>query len=152
MSLSPSLQYTFIHCGTSNIGHNDPEVISDGLINLARVIKKKYKDVKIIISSLLPRVKANSQKRSLVIATNIYLKEACNVNPFSFVELDSGWIVGSSLNTLLFKNGHLHLTKFGYEKLSLLFVCQLNSVLGKLMKLHKNHNMLTTTNQQYPSP
>ena len=90
MSFPLSLQYIFIHCGTNNIGHNDPEVISDGLINLARVIKKKYKDVKIIISSLLPRDKANSQKRSLVIATNIYLKEACNVNSFSFVELDSG--------------------------------------------------------------
>ena len=33
------------------------------------------------------------------------------------------------MNTLLFKNDHLHLTKFGYEKLSLLFVSQLNSVL-----------------------
>ena len=87
--------------------------------------------MKIIISSLLPRDKANSQKRSLVIATNIYLKEACNVNSFSFVELDSGWIVGSSLNMLLFKNDHLHLTKFGYEKLSSLFVSQLNSVLEK---------------------
>ena len=29
------------------------------------------------------------------------------------------------------KNDHLHLTKFGYEKLSLLFVNQLNSVLEK---------------------
>ena len=131
MSLPPSLQYIFIHCGTNNIGHYDPEIISDGLINLARVIKKKCKDVKIIINSLLPRDKTNSQKRSLVIATNIYLKEACNVNSFSFVELGSGWIVGSSLNMLLFKNDHLHLTKFGYEKLSLLFVSQLNSVLGK---------------------
>ena len=60
MYLSPFLQYIFIHCGTNNIGHNDPGVISDGLINLARVIKKRYKDVKIIISSLLPREKANS--------------------------------------------------------------------------------------------
>ena len=131
MSLPPFLQHIFIHCGTNNIGHNDPEVISDGLINLARDIKKKYKDVKTIISSLLPRDKANSQKRSLFIATNIYLKEACNVNSFSFVEMDSGWIVGSSLNMLLFKNDHLHLIKFGYEKLSLLFVSQLNSVLEK---------------------
>ena len=88
--------------------------------------------MKIIIRSLLPRAKANSQKRSHVIATNIYLIEACNVNSFSFVELDSGWIVGSWLNTLLFKNDHLHLTNFGYdEKLSLLFVNQLNSVLEK---------------------
>ena len=85
MSLPPSLQYIIIHCDTSNIGHNDPEVISDGLINLARVIKKKYKDIKIIISAFMSRGKANSQKRSLVIATNIYLKEACNVKSFSFV-------------------------------------------------------------------
>ena len=131
MSLPPSLQYIFIHYGTNNIGHNDPEVISDGLINLARVIKKKYKDVKIIISSLLPRDKSNSQKCSLVIATDIYLKESYNVNSFSFVELDSGWIVRSSLNMFLFKNDHLHLTKFGYEKLLSLFVSQLNSVLEK---------------------
>ena len=87
--------------------------------------------MKIFISSLLPRDKANSQKRSLVIAANIYLKETCNVNSFSFVELDSGWTVGSSLNMLLFKIDYLHLTKFGYEKLSLLFVSQLNSVLEK---------------------
>ena len=41
MSLPPSLQYVFIHCGTNNIGHNDRDVISDGLIDLARVVKKK---------------------------------------------------------------------------------------------------------------
>ena len=70
MSLPPSLQYIFLQCGTNN-DHNDPGVISDGLINVARVIKKKYKDVKIIISSLLPRDKANSQKCSLVNATNV---------------------------------------------------------------------------------
>ena len=33
---------------------------------------------------------------------------------------------------LLFKTGHLHLTKFGYEKLPLLFVSQLNAVLEKI--------------------
>ena len=43
MSLPPSLRYIFIHCGTNNIVHNDPEVISDDLINLARVIKKSAK-------------------------------------------------------------------------------------------------------------
>ena len=118
---------------------------------VARVIKKKYKDVKIKISSLLTRDKANSQKRSLVIATNIYLKEAFNVNSFSFVELDSGWIVGSSLNTLLLKNDHLHLTKFRYEKLSLLFLVSSTPLWEKLMKLNKNHNFLTAANQPYPS-
>ena len=32
---------------------------------------------------------------------------------------------------LLFKNDHLHLTEFVYEKLSLVFVSQLNSALGE---------------------
>ena len=68
----------------------------------------------------------------LDLATNTYLKEACDVNSFNFFELDSAWIVGSFLNTLLFKNDHLHLTKLGYEKLSLQFVSQLNLVLGKV--------------------
>ena len=117
VSLPPFVQHIFIHCSTNNIGHNDPEVISDGLINLARVIKKKDKDVKIMISSLLPMDKANSQKLSLVFTTNIYLKKACNINSFSFVELTSGWIVGSSLNTFHFTNDHFHLKEFGYEKL-----------------------------------
>ena len=97
----------------------------------ARVVKNRLKYIKIIISSLLTRDKANSQKRVLVIATKIYLKVACNNYPFSFAELVSGLIMGNSLNSLLFKNDHLHLTNFGYEKLSLLFVGQLKSVLGK---------------------
>ena len=59
LSLPPSLQHIFIHCGTKIIAHNDLEVISGGLINLARVIKKMYKDVKINIISLLQRDKAN---------------------------------------------------------------------------------------------
>ena len=35
MPLPLFLQYIIIHYGTSNIGRNDPEAISDGLINLA---------------------------------------------------------------------------------------------------------------------
>ena len=62
------------------------------------LLQKKYNSIKIILSSLLPRDKANLQKRALVIAANIYLKVACNADSSSFVELDSGWIVGSSLS------------------------------------------------------
>ena len=142
ISLSPSPQYIFIHCDTNNIENNDAEVTLDGLITLARVVKKKYEDVKIIISSLLPKDKANSRKHSLAIATYIYLKEACNFNSFSFIEMYSGWILGSSLNTLIFKNDHLHLPNFGYEKLSLLLVSHLNAVFGK-----NSWNFTRTTNQ-----
>ena len=68
MSFPLSLQYIIIYCGTNNIGHNNPQVILDGLINLAWVIKKKYKDRKLIINSVLPRNDSSSQKIALVIA------------------------------------------------------------------------------------
>ena len=93
MFLPPSLQYIVIHCGTNNIWHYDLEVISDGLINLAHLIKKKYKCLEIIIKSLLLRDKTNLWKSALVIATNVYLKEACNNSSFNFVELDTGWMM-----------------------------------------------------------
>ena len=62
MSLPPSLQYIIVQCGTNNIGNNNPEVFSDGFINLARAKKKKYKSIKVIISSLLPKDKAKLTK------------------------------------------------------------------------------------------
>ena len=93
MFLPPSLQYIVIHCGTNNIWHYDLEVISDGLINLAHLIKKKCKCLAIIIKSLLLRDKTNLWKSALVIATNVYLKEACNNSSFNFVELDTGWMM-----------------------------------------------------------
>ena len=69
------------------------------------------------------------------IVTNTYLKEVCNNNSFILIELRSKWFLRSSFNRLLLKNDQLHLTKFlkfVYNKVSLLFVSQLNSVLGKI--------------------
>ena len=43
LSFPPSLQYIFFHCGTNNIDNNNLEVISDGLIILARVKRKSTK-------------------------------------------------------------------------------------------------------------
>ena len=39
---------------STNIDHNNPEDILDGLNNLACTINKRYKYLKIIISCLLP--------------------------------------------------------------------------------------------------
>ena len=84
MPLPPSLQYIVIHCGTNNIWYHELKVISDGLINLAHLIKKNYKCIEIIIKSLLLKDKTNLWKSALVIATNVYLKEACNNSLFNF--------------------------------------------------------------------
>ena len=68
------------------------------------------------------------------VVTNTDFKEAFNNNLFVFIALGSGWFVKISFDRLLLKNDQLHLTKFlkfVYNKLSLLFVSQLRSVLGK---------------------
>ena len=63
------VEYVIIHCGTSNLGHNSPIKIA-GLINIACILKKNYKNLQIFVSCLLPRDDEKSVKRSLLYAVN----------------------------------------------------------------------------------
>ena len=77
MTLPASVEYGIIHCGTNNLGHDSPLKITEGLINIASILKKNYKDLHIFVSCLLPRDDGKSLKRSLLHAVNCYLKEFC---------------------------------------------------------------------------
>ena len=44
-----------IYCGTYNLRHNSPLKIAEGLINIACMLKKNYKNLHIFVSCLLPR-------------------------------------------------------------------------------------------------
>ena len=107
MTLPASVEYVIIHCGTNNLGHNSPLKIAEGLINIACILKKNYKNLHIFVSCLLPRDDEKSVKRSLLYAVNCYLKEFCT-NQFHYIDLDSGWTVNSHLNTDLFRSDDLH--------------------------------------------
>ena len=74
MTLPASVEYVIIHCGTNNLGHNSPLKIAEGLINIACILKKNYKNLHIFVSCLLPRDDEKSLKRSLLYAANCYLK------------------------------------------------------------------------------
>ena len=74
MTLPASVEYVIIHCGTNNLGHNSPLKIAEGLINIACILKKNYKDLHISVSCLLPRDDEKSLKRSLLYLVNCYLK------------------------------------------------------------------------------
>ena len=63
------VEYVIIHCGTSNLGHNSPIKIA-GLINIACILKKNYKNLQIFVSCLLPRDDEKSVKRSPLYAVN----------------------------------------------------------------------------------
>ena len=74
MTLPTSVEYVIIHYGTNKIGHNSPLKIAEGLINIARILKKNYKNLHIFVSCLLPRDYNKSVNRSLLYAVNSYLK------------------------------------------------------------------------------
>ena len=55
ITLPASVEYVIIHCGTNNLGHNSPLKIAEGLINIACILKKNYKNLHIFVSCPLPR-------------------------------------------------------------------------------------------------
>ena len=121
MTLPASVKYVIIYCGNNTLGHNSPLKIAKGLINMACILKKNYKNFHIFVRCLLPRDYEKSVKRSLLYAVNCYLKELCTVQ-FHYIDLDSGWTLDNHLNTELFRSDNLNLNKKGYEKLSKLFI------------------------------
>ena len=123
MTLPASVEYFIIHCGTNNLGHNSPLKIAEGLINIACILKKNYKDLHIFVSCLLPRDDEKSVKRSLLHAVNCYLKELCTDQ----FHLDSGWTLNNHLNTECFRSDNLHLNTKGCKKLSKLFISKIVS-------------------------
>ena len=127
MTLPASVEYVIIHCSTNILRHNSPLKIAEGLINIACVLKKNYKNLHIFISWLLPRDDEKSLKRSLIYAVNYYLKEFCT-NQFHYIDLDSGWTLNNLLITELFRSDNLHLNRKGYEKLSKLFIGKIESL------------------------
>ena len=50
MSLPTSVEYIIIYCGNNNLGHNSLLKIAEGLINIACMLKKNYKNLHIFAS------------------------------------------------------------------------------------------------------
>ena len=50
MTFAGSVDYVIIHCGTDNLGHNSPLKLSEGLINIACILKKNYKNLHIFVT------------------------------------------------------------------------------------------------------
>ena len=109
-----------------SIVHNSPLKHAEGLINITCILKKKYKNLHIFVSCLLPRDDEKSIKRSLLHAVNCYLKELCT-DQFHSIDLDSGRTLNKHLNTEPFRSDNLHLNRKRYEKLSKFFIRKIES-------------------------
>ena len=55
IALPASAEYVIITCGTNSLGHKSPLKIAEGLINIACILKKSYKNLHIFVSCLLPK-------------------------------------------------------------------------------------------------
>ena len=63
--LSSTIKHIVVHCGTNNIDHHQPGDIVKGLIKIGEEVHRYKPNIKIIVSSILPRVATPVQKRKI---------------------------------------------------------------------------------------
>ena len=85
MTLPASVEYVIVYCGTNNLGHNSPLKIAEGLINIACILKKTFKNLHIFVSCLLPRDDEKSVKKSLLYAANAAEKDFAPTNSITLI-------------------------------------------------------------------
>ena len=55
MTLPATVEYVSIHYGNNNIGHSSPLKITEGLINIACILKKNHKNFHIFVKKSVNR-------------------------------------------------------------------------------------------------
>ena len=82
-----------IICGTNNLNRDTPSDISNPLTWAPILILLKQKQIKIIVSGILPRNKGNNFRRQKLLQTNNMLKEKCSRIPkIAYLEPESDWV------------------------------------------------------------
>ena len=74
-TLSNSLKYVVIHCGTNNIDRDQPRDIANGVISIRLKLQEKCRGLKVIVTGLLPRDSEWSQRRKKINLINYYLEK-----------------------------------------------------------------------------
>ena len=64
MTLPHTAKYIVVHCGTNNTDTNSPFEIAKGVISCGLAVKKKYPQIKVVITGILPRDLLNSKRRT----------------------------------------------------------------------------------------
>jgi len=132
MSLSPSLRFIVIHCGTNDLNSSIPNDIALAVLNTGSTFKKRSPKSSIIITGLLPRDINPSARRNKIKMVNFILKEKCLEKGFVFVVPDSGWLFPNRmLNTDLFYKDYLHLVEKGNDKFADSIIAAINLIKSK---------------------
>ena len=118
LRLSHNIKFVIVHCGTNNIDLNSADDIANALIQIAKKVYIYNPDVKVVLSSILPRDNNISIRRNKIIKTNNILKDACKVsNNVYYFQHDHDWLhKDGNLNANYYYVDNLHLSKDGNRK------------------------------------
>ena len=102
------------------IGTNEnanPDVVIPNITSIIEIIKRDSPNTEIYIQSILPTRRNNDEKKNINIeTTNQLLKELCNDNSITYIDLWSNFIEpGTNRMNPAFSNDGLHLLASGYR-------------------------------------
>ena len=119
-TIPKSVDYVVLLCGTNNLTKNSPVEIVNGILAIGKNIVERQLDISVIISGILPRDSALSNKRNYIDYINYYLESFCSNNEhFFFMKLRQDWTLPTGeLKNDLFIKDKLHLSEIGNEKLA----------------------------------
>ena len=117
MVLPKYLVNVVVHCGSNSLNHHSPEEIASGVIQIGITLIKKRPNLKIFISSILPKGLHWSKVRSKIHKTNSYLKVLSGRLPnFSYVDYIHKWTLDNGdLDERYFYSDFIHLVEKGNE-------------------------------------
>ena len=118
LRLSHNIKFVIVHCGTNNIDLNSADDIANALVQIAKKVHIYNPDVKVVLSSILPRDNNISIRRNKIIKTNNILKDACKVsNNVYYFQHDHDWLhKDGNVNANYYYVDNLHLSKDGNRK------------------------------------
>ena len=118
-----------LYYGVAIIYTSSPEVIGNGLIEIASCFKQGSNAISVFICGIFPRDDISSINHLVMKETNNILKSSSSIKHINFIDQDVNWIqVSGSLKPDLFYFDKLHLVEKG------------NLILAKsLYTLVKNH-------------
>ena len=97
-----SIRSVVIYCGTNNIDTSNSDEISVGVVTIARSTYRRYPNIEVIVSGLLP-----STQRVKINKTNDYCKRSKKT---TLMRQDPDWTLpDNSLSMELYYKDHVHL-------------------------------------------
>ena len=144
--LPQSLRYMVIKCGRNNLGTDNPDEISDGLIFIALLFQKRMKHLQIVVNGLNPLDAINTKRRQKLLEINQFLQDkSAKYTSVYFLKPDTDpTTLDGGLNKTFYYKENIHLLENGNKKLAL-------SIKTKLDNIRVNCHEITINKKVVPT-